>query len=146
VKQVAQERLQLAAAAAPRSPPSALYIAGPDKVEVEVEKNVASDCNSSITALLQPTTRQRLALDAMFKGNRLIYNQMVAITRSACARRDSPKRIRALARPVSQKGTQGPFFARLKKARKLLQSLRCDVGESTYDDFIAGLSQARQQH
>jgi len=50
-----------------------------------------------------------------------------------------------LARPVSQKGTQGPFFAR-QKARKLLQSLRCDVGESTYDDFIAGLSQARQQH
>jgi hypothetical protein len=142
VKQVAQERLQLAAAAAPRSPPRALHVAGPD--EVEVEENAASGCNSSVVVLLQPTTRQRLAVEAMFKGNRLLYNRKVAITRSACARQAQLRKIRALERPVSQKGTQGPFFAR-QKTRTLLQSLHCGVGESAYDDFIAGLSKARQQ-
>jgi hypothetical protein len=122
VRQVAQERLQRAAAAAPRSPPRALQIAGPDDGEVEAEDNAAPGCKSNVTVLLQPTTRQRLALDAMFKGNRLLYNRMVAITRSACARQAQLRKTRALERPVSQKGTQGPFFAR-QKARTLLQSL-----------------------
>jgi hypothetical protein len=110
-----------------------------------VEENAASGCNSSVTALRQPTTRQLHALDAMFEGNRHIYNRMVAFTRSACARRDSLKRIRVQTRPVSQKGTQVPFSAS-QNAHKLLQSLRYDVGESAYNDFIGGLSQDRQQY
>jgi transposase len=144
VRRVARERLQLAAAAAPRSPPLANHIEGPEEGEVQAEDAAETGCNSNITVLLQPTTRQRLALDAIFEGNRLVYNRTVALTRSACARRDPLRRIRALARPVSQKGTQGPFFTR-RKARKLLTSLHCDVGESAYDDFIGGLRKARRQ-
>jgi hypothetical protein len=142
VRQVAQERLQRAAAAAPRSPPRALQIAGPDDGEVEAEDNAAPGCKSNVTVLLQPTTRQRLALDAMFKETVFYTTEWW-----------QSHAVHALGKLSS--GRPGPWSARFRKRVRRARSSpgkrpvrfcsrwHGDVGESAYDDVIAGLSKTR---